>query len=166
MDFHIENCVLIQSRNVQLRVQNLYIAVSHNISCSYLLLTRAFNAQDFFLFAFHFQAQCLDVQNNVCDIFTNTRNSSKLMQYAVNLNVSYCGTRQGGKQYTTQAVAQCNAIASLQRLPNKFAIATIFADLSCNHLRFFNFNHSESLLLSRITTIRLSVGGTRCSLII
>ena len=143
---------------MQLRIQNLYIAVSNDACSGNFLLTGAFNTQDFSFFAFHFQAQSLDVKDDVSNIFSNTGDSSKFMQNSVNFNVSYCGTRKGGEQYTTQAVAQCNAVASFQRFPYKFTVASIIADLSCNHLGFLNFNHAASLLLSRITTIRLIVG--------
>lgn len=121
---------------MQLRVQNFNIAISNDICSSNFLFTGTFDTQNLFPFTFHFKAQSLNVQDDISNILTNTRNGSKLMQNTVNLDVGYCSTRQGGQQHTTQAVAQCNAVASLERLPNEFAITTIFADIRCNHLRF------------------------------
>ena len=42
-------------------------------------------------------------------------------------------------------------------------VSDYIRNLRRNQFRFDNFNHAESLLLSRITTIRQLVGGKRCS---
>ena len=164
---HLQMRIFVEGRNVQIRIQDFNITVRINICSSNLLFSRYINVKDFNICikGMQFHAQSLDIQNNVRYVLPYAGNRSKLMQHAFNLDANNCRTLQGRKQNPAQAVAQCNAVTAFQRFPDKLAVTLISGNFRSNQLRFNNFNHAESLLLSRITTIRQLVGGKRCSML-
>jgi len=67
-------------------------------------------------FDFHAQGNAFEVQNDVGDIFANTRNARKFVQNIINLYRCDGGTLQRRHQNAAQRVAHCQTKATLERL--------------------------------------------------
>ena len=69
------------------------------------------------------------------------------MDHAVDLDAGHGDTGQRGKKHTTQAVAQGDAKAALQRLRHKFAVAAVRRQACRFDFGTFNLHHIYALLV-------------------
>ena len=69
------------------------------------------------------------------------------MNHAVDLDAGHGDTGQRGKKHTTQAVAQCDAKATLQRLRHESAVAAVRGQACRFDFGTFNLHHIYALLV-------------------
>ena len=65
------------------------------------------------------------------------------MEYAIDSDGGNRSTFEGRQQHAAQAVAERRAVAALERLADKLAIAIVFTDFRNFNFRFLDVYHLE-----------------------
>ena len=133
-------------------IQEIYLGVSLDIARSDFTFTGRFNVNSLRTVSIQLCSQTLDAQDDLSDILLYTRDRGQLVVYAVNLYRIDCNTGQGGEQNSSEAVAERNAVATLQRSQNEFTVFPVTSQFdSVNFRLLYFFQHinppiSQSLL--------------------
>ena len=72
-------------------------------------------------------ADALQVQDDVGDIFLDTRDRRHFLFNAFDFHGDDCRTLQRGKEHTAERIAKRDAPASFQGLDNELSFTTVFA---------------------------------------
>ena len=104
-------------------VQDFYTSGFADVACCYNAWTFCGDRKTLRSFNFHTQGNLLEVQNNVCDIFTYASNAREFVKNIVDLYRSDCCALKRAHQYTTQGIAHCQTKTTFQRLSNNCCLA-------------------------------------------
>src|SRR6478609_5412223 len=113
--FEFELALRVQRGNVQIRVVELDAGRRSDVrggDDSGALLAQVSNNR---LVVLGRHGQVLDVEDDLSDIFLDTRNRRELVQHAIDPDAGYSGTGDGGEQGTAEGVSEGVTEARLQR---------------------------------------------------
>ena len=144
---HVQAGVGAQSGDVQVRVEDLHLAVRLDIAGRDLTLAVCLNVDRLDAFAVQLGNDALHVEDDLGHILLHTWNGGELMLDAGDLDGSHRRAWQRGEKDAAQRVAQRGAIASLQRLHYIFAIGIIAGVLNTFDAGLFDFYHMLYTLL-------------------
>jgi len=144
---HNELGTLAQSCNVPLRVQNFDVVALLDVVSSDLTGTNCLNTHCLRTIGVQLCSDTLQVQDNFGNVFLDALNGGELVDHTVNLDAGHGDTGQRGKKHTTQAIAQCDAKATLQRFCHEFAVAAVRGQACRFDFGTFNLHHIYALLV-------------------
>ena len=67
----------------------------------------------------------LYVKHDLCNVFSDARNSGKLMKYSVKLDACYGYSGKRAEQYSAKRVTECSSVASFKRFYYKLSERTV-----------------------------------------
>ena len=140
-DLHIKCGIFTQSADVQLRVQDLDLAIGLNVAGSNFTGTHSVDVHSLDTGAVQLHDHALNVQNDLSHVLGNTGDGGELMLNAGDLDRSSGVAGQTAQQNAAQGVAQSHAVATLQRLHNVHAVGSVVGRVHAGNARLFNFNH-------------------------
>ena len=146
-ELHDELAALAQGCNVPFRVQDLNIVALLDVVRSNLTRADCLNTHCLRPVGVQLCSNTLQVQDNFGNVFLDALNGGELVNHAVNLDAGHGDTGQRGKKHTTQAVAQCDAKATLQRLRHESAVAAVRGQACRFDFGTFNLHHIYALLV-------------------
>ena len=144
---HDELAALAEGCNVPLRVQDLNIIALFDVIRSDLTGADCFNTHCLRTVGVQLCSDTLQVQDNFGNVFLDALNGGELVNHAVDLDAGHGDTGQRGKKHTTQAVAQCDAKTTLQRLCHELAVAAVGRQACRFDFGTFNLHHIYALLV-------------------
>ena len=146
-ELHDELAALAQGRNVPFRVQDLNIVALLDVVSGDLTGAHCLNTHCLRTIGVQLCSDTLQVQDNFGNVFLDALNGGELVDHAVDLDAGHGDTGQRGKKHTTQAVAQCDAKATLQRFCHEFAVAAVRGQACRFDFGTFNLHHIYALLV-------------------
>ncbi len=138
---HVEAGPGAQSGDVELRIQDLHLAVGLDVACGDFALAAGFNIHRLDSLAVELGDDGLDVEDDLGDIFLHAGNGAEFVLDPGDLDGGHRGAGQGGEEHPPQGVAQSGAIAPLQRLHHVLAVGVVAHVLLTVNAGFFDFNH-------------------------
>ena len=144
---HDELAALAQGCDVPLRVQDLNIIALLDVIGGDLTGANCLNTHCLRTVGVQLCSDTLQVQDNLGNVFLDALNGGELVNHAVDLDAGHGDTGQRGKKHTTQAVAQCDAKATLQRLCHELAVAAVGRQACRFDFGTFNLHHIYALLV-------------------
>ena len=144
---HDELAALAQGCDVPLRVQNFDVVALLDVVSGDLTGADCLNTHCLRTIGVQLCSNTLQVQDNFGNVFLDALNGGELVNHAINLDAGHGDTGQRGKKHTTQAVAQCDAKATLQRLCHELAVAAVGRQACRFDFGTFNLHHIYALLV-------------------
>ena len=129
------------------RVQDLNIVALLDVVRSNLTRADCLNTHCLRPVGVQLCSNTLQVQDNFGNVFLDALNGGELVNHAVDLDAGHGDTGQRGKKHTTQAIAQCDAKATLQRFCHEFAVAAVRGQACRFDFGTFNLHHIYALLV-------------------
>ena len=153
-DLHVERRPVVQCGDVQVRVQDLHLAVGLDVAGGHHAGTHRLDIDRLHRVAVELRQEALDVQDNLRHVFLHAGNGGKLVLDAGDLDGSRRGAGQRGEHDPPQGVAQRRAISPLQGFHHVFAIGYITRRFAAFDLGLFDFDHA-------VPSFIFSTGGAR-----
>ena len=133
-----------------LRVQNFDVVALLDVVSGDLTGADCLNTHCLRTIGVQLCSDTLQVQDNFGNVFLDALNGGELVNHAVDLDAGHGDTGQRGKKHTTQAIAQCDAKATLQRFCHEFAVAAVRGQACRFDLGTFNLHHIYALLVKPV----------------
>ena len=140
-DLHGQTRVAHQGSDVQIRVEDLNLAVCVDIASLDLALAGGLDVDRLGTITMQLGNNALNIQHDFGNVFLNARNRRKLVLHTSDLDAGRCRARQRRQQDAAQRVAQRGAVAALKRLYDELAVGTVLRELFTVNTRFFDFDH-------------------------
>ena len=146
-ELHDELAALAQGCDVPFRVQDLNVVALLDVIGGDLTGANCLNTHCLRTIGVQLCSDTLQVQDNFGNVFLDALNGGELVNHAVDLDAGHGDTGQRGKKHTTQAIAQCDAKATLQRFCHEFAVAAVRGQACRFDFGTFNLHHIYALLV-------------------
>jgi len=121
--FHVQRGAFVEMADHQIRVHDFDVAGDGNVASLDFGRAGRGKLQTLGIFAFHFQGDLLDVQDDVCHIFANAGQRRKFVQGIFDLDRGNRRTLERGQEHAAQRVAHGQAETTLERLRNESRLA-------------------------------------------
>ena len=112
---------------MDIRSKDDHVRIVHEILGRDFAITGHIQVQCFVMVGKELHADALQVQDDIRDIFLDTRNRRHFLVDAFDFHGDDCRTLQGGKKHSTEGVTERDAPASFESFDNKLGLATVFA---------------------------------------
>jgi hypothetical protein len=131
-DLHLERerCIAVQRCNMDVRRQDLDVGVFREVLGGDFTVAGHIQAKGFVVIRKELDADALEIQDNVGDIFLHTRNRRKFLLNAFDFHGDNSRTLQRGEERTAESVAEGDTPATFQGFYDKLGVAAVFAGLN------------------------------------
>ena len=146
-ELHDELAALAQAGDMPLRVQDLDVIALLDVVGRDFTRANSLHTHRLRPVGVQLCSNPLQVQDNFGNVFLDALNGGELVNHAVDLDAGHGDTGQRGKKHTTQAVAQCDAKTTLQRLCHELAVAAVGRQACRFDFGTFNLHHIYALLV-------------------
>ena len=138
---HVEAGVRSQGGNVEVRIEDLHLAVGLDVAGGDFALTAGFNIDRFHALGVELGNDALHVEDDLGDVLLHSGNGGKLVLHAGDLNGGNRRAGQGREQDAAQGVTQRGTIATLQGLHDVFAVGAVAGVLHTFDAGLLDFYH-------------------------
>ena len=122
LKFHFKHDILGEGGNVLIRIEHFNMLVAHDVPGGHRTLLVNAQGNALWFIGVHAQANLLDVQNDISDVFKNTVHSGEFMLHADDFHRHKGRTLKGRQKNPAHCIADGGAVAPFQRFANEFAM--------------------------------------------
>lgn len=143
-DLHVQCRAGVQRRDVQIRVEDLHLAVALDVARRDLAGARRLDVDGLDgLRAVELGDQALDVEHDLRHVLLDAGDGGELVLHTRDLDRGSRRAGQGREHDAAQRVSERDAVAALQRLDHILAVSAVFGVFNALDLGLLNFNQSS-----------------------